>query len=97
MISRRNFLGFLVAATAAPAIVRVASIMPVKVPLVRPIFEIGAVENVRFVTGPPEFERLMMDMARFGVGFVHNGKRVDPFAVYMPPLFVDELRGDANA
>jgi hypothetical protein len=72
-MNRRGFLGALLAAAAAPAIVRASSLMPVKAPAVwtPPGFqditcELGSYEGIRFIESDH-----VMDAARYtGMGIV---------------------------
>lgn len=91
MISRRNFLGFLVAATAAPAIVRVASLMPVRVPLVIPAEPM--LWPTTAISGFCEMQAdHLADAMRYGMSAWHYNegshvtfRRIDPVEFYVAP------------
>lgn len=73
-MNRRGFLGAILAAAAAPAIVRAASLMPVAAPKVwtppDTIFtgEIGRHERVRMVVVGDSIADHFIDAMRYGIG-----------------------------
>jgi hypothetical protein len=68
MMNRRGFLGAMIAAAAAPAIVRASSLMPVAAPKVwtppQTLFtgELGYIEGFRF------YESHVLDAMTYGIG-----------------------------
>jgi hypothetical protein len=64
-MNRRGFLGAMLAAAAAPAIVRASSLMPVAAPkiITDPYGEFGIIEGFRFIESSH-----MMDAAAYGLG-----------------------------
>ena len=74
-MNRRNFLGAMLAACAAPAVVRAGSLMRINPAIVLPPMEIGRIESFRFVISeeilPPvdalgERIQLIRNMIQYG-------------------------------
>lgn len=74
-MNRRNFLGAMLAACAAPAIVRAGSLMRINPAIVTPTMEIGSIERFRFVVSDP----VIIQQYGTDIGFGARGYAGIPF------------------